>query len=222
MPDMSDKRLGIYPTPMGLLSVWRRPDEPFVMLNLLAFKEQATGDYRGMSGAEAYGLYGESVAEIQGTMGSRMLWAGQVTERLDPTSPSFDVVVFLEYAHPSTFLRFALRGGSRTDARRAGLSGQWLLASTTHAHTPDIGSPVLVELLDGPPWVEDGQIVWSGICDRRMIGNGPTVTHAVATVFTDDAAFAAGIEQRRLTRPGTISTWWSYRATPQGIDDRLR
>jgi hypothetical protein len=122
---MSDKRLGVYPTPMGLLYLRRRPDQPFVMLNLLAFKEQATGDDAGMSGAKAYGLYAESVAEIQGTRGSRQLWAGHVRERIDPTSPSFDVVVFLQYASPKTFLRFALRGGSRTDARKAGLLSQW-------------------------------------------------------------------------------------------------
>jgi hypothetical protein len=143
---MTDNRLGIYPTPMGLLSVRMRPDEPFVMLNLLAFKEQATGDYKGMSGAEAHRLYAESVAEIQGSMGSHLLWVGQITERLDSTSSSFEVVVFLEYASPKNFTRFALRGGARTDARRAGLLGQWLLASTTHAHAHDAGSPVLVEL----------------------------------------------------------------------------
>lgn len=219
---MTDSRLAIYPSPLGLLAVLRRPSEPFVMLNLLAFKEHATGNHAGVSGREAYEQYARGAMEVQGPMGSKLLWIGDVTHRYASDSPALDTIAALQYASPRTFLRFVFRGGSDTKSRKAGLLGQWLLASSTNCYASAAEGPVLVELLDGEPWGAGGRVVWSGSCDARVIGTGPQVTRAIVTTFDDDSALNAGLNQRRADRPDTTTTWWPYRAnTAHYQDDQI-
>ena len=217
-----DARLEVMPTPYRLVRGVFRRSAPFVMVNLLAFKVEATGAYTGMSGREAYGIYADSVAEIQRPMGSKLYWAGDVVERYEPASPFFEMVAFLEYSNPRSFLRFAARGGSNTAARKAGLLGQWLLASTTLHHGPSTHGPMLVEVLEAEPWVEDGEVIWSGRVDHRIIGKGPRVTHVIATRFESTAHLEVGIAERRRSRPNATTTWWPYRAETSDFGVALR
>ena len=76
-----------------LAGVLARRNEPMVMANFIKFKDQATGRYRGMSGQEAYAIYAESAMIAQGAMGSRMIWAGHVEERIAGShAPDFSLI----------------------------------------------------------------------------------------------------------------------------------
>ena len=111
----------------------KRPDEPFVMINLLKFKEQASGqDFEGLSGEQAYRLYLRGMTRAQSEIGSRLIWAGRIQQQfIGNSEPTFEIVALLEYASPATFRQFARKPGDAGKARTAGLRGQWLLASTT-------------------------------------------------------------------------------------------
>lgn len=122
-----------YLTFLGALT--SRPDAPVVMVNLLSFKEWATGDdYEGLTGAEAYEVYGRSMGDDQIAVGTRSIWTGAVQAHVvGESDPPFDAVALFEYRDPGAFLEFGLlsEGGGYLEARYAGLEGQWLIASTT-------------------------------------------------------------------------------------------
>jgi uncharacterized protein (DUF1330 family) len=82
--------------------------EPVVMLNLLRFKEQADGIDEGMSGREAYMLYGEQVAPFLAAVGGRMLNAVAASEVvIGPEEGEWDVAVLVEYPSRARFLEMA-------------------------------------------------------------------------------------------------------------------
>ena len=125
--------IAVLPDPSLLASLLERPEEPFVMANMLVFKEAATGaGFEGLTGAEAYQIYVDGLVDAQAAIGSRFIWGGavqaQVVGRSDPV---FHSIGLLEYASPSAFLGFASKPGEAPEARTAGLRGQWLVASTT-------------------------------------------------------------------------------------------
>ncbi len=138
--------LAVIPDTSTLLSLLDRPEEPFVMTNMLVFKEMATGvGFEGLTGAEAYQLYVDGLVDAQAAIGSRLIWAGEVQAQVVGSSdPPFQVMALLEYASPSAFIGFASDPGDTPEARIAGLHGQWLVASTTveeHAVPSDQSAP---------------------------------------------------------------------------------
>jgi hypothetical protein len=137
-PPFQDSTLATYeleviPDPSRLGPVFQRPFEPFVMANLLVFKDMATGEgFEGLTGAEAYQIYVDGLADAQASIGSRPIWAGAVRNQVVGSSePVFDTLALLEYASPFAFFLFAATGGEAPEARSAGLLGQWLVASTS-------------------------------------------------------------------------------------------
>ena len=177
-PGFPDTALDTYeitvaPNPAVFSQLMSRPDDRFVMVNMLVYKEAAEGEgFEGLSGAEAYGRYASGVTTAQNAIGSRMIWVGAVERQVVGTSdPRFATVALLEYASPSAFLGFARSGGDAPEARSAGLRGQWLVASTSLDEeapstataspgvlppteelvaTTGLSAPQLDRLLDGP------------------------------------------------------------------------
>jgi uncharacterized protein (DUF1330 family) len=119
----------------ALQSLTDRPDERFVMVNMLVFKDVATGEgFEGLTGREAYTLYAEGLREAQMAIESRLIWAGAVQAQVVGSSdPVFQSMALLEYASPTAFLGFANQPGDNPEARSAGLEGQWLIPATTLA-----------------------------------------------------------------------------------------
>jgi hypothetical protein len=125
--------LAVLPDASALAGVLGRPEERFVMVNMLAFKEAATGEgFEGLTGAEAYAIYTDGLIDAQMAIGSRLIWSGSVQAQVVGVSePLFETMALLEYASPQVFLGFAQQPGDAPEARSAGLLGQWLVASTT-------------------------------------------------------------------------------------------
>ena len=198
--------LGVMPNPLKIMRALIRPTQPFVMINMLLFKQQATGEYAHLTGEEAYGVYATSVEKVQGPLGSRLIWSGSVRQDMtENKSPSFDAIGLLEYASPRAFLQANFKGKSNTKARTAGLKGQWLIAATTLAEgklpEPNEEHLVLVELSGGMKgnlelahrWFEVRQsiyqrvgaiILWRGCCDHHVLGTAkPDIEDVLVTWF---------------------------------------
>jgi uncharacterized protein (DUF1330 family) len=250
-PNTLDRyEVGVWPSPIKLARALSRPDEPFVMVNLLAFKERATGDYAHLSGREAYDIYAESVGKVQGPMGSRLLWAGDIRSQLEGTSdPPFEVAALLQYASPGAFISFATKGESENAARSAGLRGQWLLACTTLASSPppahEAEHVVLVELRGfvdesgerSLPWrrawvraVRDagGRPLWRGRVDQQVIGvASPAIDEVVVTWFPSQAALDEALLAPAVVAEGEslrrgLWPWWTYSARSLDLLPQLR
>ena len=125
--------IDVLPDFTRLGAVTDRPDERFVMVNMLVFKDMATGEgFEGLTGREAYTLYTEGLRDAQMAIDSRLIWAGTVQAQVVGSSdPVFQSMALLEYASPAAFLGFATEPGDNPEARTAGLEGQWLVPSTT-------------------------------------------------------------------------------------------
>jgi hypothetical protein len=204
--------LGVTPNPLKLARALIRPDQPFVMINMLVYKEKASGDYARLSGEEAYELYAKSGQKSLAHLGSRLLWSGHIHQKMTVgNAPSFHTIGLLEYASPKAFLQYITKGDSNSKARTAGLHGQWLIASTTlkesqlHETASD-RHVVLVELWGGMRrnsearrrWEEVRQstyqavgakTIWYGHCDLHIIGiAAPGIENLIATWFPDTYA----------------------------------
>ncbi len=127
--------IAVEPELADVLALLDRPDERFVMVNLLVFRETADGtEFEGLTGKEAYAIYVEGLTDAQAAIGSRLIWSGDITAQVVGSSePTFMTAALLEYASPSAFLDFAQQPGDAPEARAAGLQGQWLIAATTLA-----------------------------------------------------------------------------------------
>lgn len=78
---------------------------PIAMLNLLRFREEAGEPDSGMSGAEAYGLYGQAVAPFLEAVGARVLSAVQCGQSIiGPSQPEWHMAVTVEYPSRAAFL----------------------------------------------------------------------------------------------------------------------
>jgi uncharacterized protein (DUF1330 family) len=103
---------------------------PFVMVNLLKFKdkaEYADGSDADLSGAEAYARYGKAVQACLASVGGRQVYAGPVTGlMLGEVEELWDMVALAEY--PSLAAMQAMISSPEYQAiehhRKAGLEGQ--------------------------------------------------------------------------------------------------
>ena len=104
-------------------------DGPFVMVNLLTFHERAQyedGD-RGLSGVEAYMLYGEGVRKLVEGLGGKVRYQGAVTGlMLGEVEELWDVVALAEYPSLAAFRTMAMSPAMHAieHHRKAGLKGQ--------------------------------------------------------------------------------------------------
>jgi uncharacterized protein (DUF1330 family) len=104
-------------------------DGPFVMVNLLKFHERAQyedGD-RGLTGQEAYMLYGEAVRTMVERLGGRVRYQGRVTDlMLGEVEELWDVVALAEYPSLEAFRNMAMSPEMHAieHHRQAGLKGQ--------------------------------------------------------------------------------------------------
>jgi hypothetical protein len=189
------------PSPLKIFKLIFKPKEPFVMVNVISYKEKASGKFSHFSGEEAYKIYADTVVKSQGPMGSKVLWAGRINKQLDgPKLPDFDTFLLLQYASPRTFLKFVFKGGSNTKARMAGLKGQWLLASNTIKSNET--SSILEEKFALIEYfcysrideishnkgiyqhLNDSNLIWFGKTDQHILGSAsPKITHIMVSLF---------------------------------------
>ncbi len=121
----------VFPGPEQMAAFFGGPDDgPFVMVNLLKFKEKATypdGSEPDLSGREAYGRYGAAVQACIESVGGKSVFAGAVTElMIGEVDELWDMVALVQY--PS---RAAMKQMMQSPAyqaikkhRIAGLAGQ--------------------------------------------------------------------------------------------------
>ncbi len=104
-------------------------DGPFVMVNLLKFHDRAQyedGD-RGLTGVEAYMLYGEGVRKLVEGLGGKVRYQGAVTGlMLGEVEELWDVVALAEYPSLEAFRNMAMSPEMHAieHHRKAGLKGQ--------------------------------------------------------------------------------------------------
>lgn len=84
--------------------------KPIAMVNLLKFRAQAKyadgRDAGGLSGGEAYGLYGQVAMEKITEVGGRMFWAAPSAQTFIGTSDDeWDLVAIVRYPNRAAFLR---------------------------------------------------------------------------------------------------------------------
>lgn len=111
----------------------RQTGEPVVMLNLLKFRDKAMyadGRPSGLTGEQAYRLYGQAFKDIMGPRGVKVLYSGEVKGLLiGDGGDLWDAVAVIQY--PSTDVMLAmLRDETYQRAqqhRAAGLEGQLLI-----------------------------------------------------------------------------------------------
>ena len=74
------------------------PEEPVVMLNLLRYREFAEAGHGvdGMTGREAYSLYGRHFAKLHPRFGGEPLWMGQALNSIIGPE-KWDVVIVVKY-----------------------------------------------------------------------------------------------------------------------------
>ena len=120
----------VMPTPQRAMEFFGgAEDGPFVMVNLLKFHERAKyedGD-RGLSGAEAYMLYGEGVRKLVEGLGGKVRYQGAVTGlMLGEVEELWDVVALAEYPSLEAFRAMAMSPQMQAieHHRKAGLAGQ--------------------------------------------------------------------------------------------------
>ena len=105
-------------------------DGPFVMVNLLRFKERAEypdGSEPELSGREAYARYGAAVQACLASVGGKSVFAGSVTDLLlGEVEELWDMVALAQY--PSRAAMMAMVQSPEYQAiekhRIAGLAGQ--------------------------------------------------------------------------------------------------
>ena len=105
-------------------------DGPFVMVNLLRFKEKAEyadGSDSHLSGAEAYARYGDGVRKLVEGLGGEIRYQGRVAGLLlGEVEDMWDVVALAEYPSLAAFREMAMSPAMHAieHHRKAGLAGQ--------------------------------------------------------------------------------------------------
>jgi uncharacterized protein (DUF1330 family) len=132
--------MAIYPAAEQIQALLASTEEgPVVMVNLLKFKPRADAPCEGMSGEEAYRLYGDAMVPFVTSRGGRLIWSGKVASQvIGRGGEEFHSIAIVEYPSRQAFVEIA------TDPyvaeigrhRAAGLEMQWLLATSTDAVAP--------------------------------------------------------------------------------------
>ncbi|MFK7915016.1 MAG: DUF1330 domain-containing protein [Pseudomonadales bacterium] len=80
-------------------------DEPVTMLNLLRYREVAESGYGvdGLSGKEAYSVYGRKFAELGPRFGGEPVWMGRALQSLIGAE-QWDIVILVRYPTRRQFL----------------------------------------------------------------------------------------------------------------------
>ncbi len=124
-------RNAVYPSPAQMTAFFGLPEEgPFVMVNLLKFKdraEYADGSDSHLSGREAYARYGAEVARLIEGVGGRIRYSGVVAGlMIGEVEALWDMVALAEYPSLEAFKAMATSPGMRAieHHRSAGLAGQ--------------------------------------------------------------------------------------------------
>jgi hypothetical protein len=214
-----------------------RVESPFVMVNLLVFREQATGTYASRSGREAYVEWLGSREDALRSVGARLLWSGDV-EPVETDQPPFELVGLAQYTSVRSFLRFALRRDPRAGLREAGLRGQWLTAAQSVDSAPwdVVDHCALVELVGlgegGTDWLKarraactglDGELIWRGHPVGHLMGSGPRIDEILVTGFPNVDARAAALEAiSGIAEDTGVETWWTYKARRNELLPGLR
>ena len=157
--DLQSFKISQTPSATGLANLIITGEQPLVAVNALKFKEWATGNkFKGLTGREAYSLYGEGLVEVQTSLETRSIWVGRVENQIEGSSDAiFDKFALIAYRSANSFLTYMARGaGDAPDARSAGLLGQWLICSTTfnepelQSSTPSMSStlPAKAQLVE--------------------------------------------------------------------------
>ncbi|MBS0360508.1 MAG: DUF1330 domain-containing protein [Proteobacteria bacterium] len=120
----------VLPTPERAMQFFGgAEDGPFVMVNLLKFHDRARyedGD-RGLTGEQAYMLYGEGVRKLVEGLGGKVRYQGRVTDlMLGEVEELWDVVALAEYPSLEAFRNMAMSPEMHAieHHRKAGLKGQ--------------------------------------------------------------------------------------------------
>lgn len=120
----------VFPSPeQGAAFFGGAEDGPFVMVNLLKFKPRAEyedGDH-GLTGAEAYALYGAEVSKLVIGLGGRIRYNGAVTDlMIGGVEELWDMVALAEYPSLAAFRQMAMSPQMHAieHHRKAGLAGQ--------------------------------------------------------------------------------------------------
>jgi uncharacterized protein (DUF1330 family) len=121
----------VYPPSEQAMAFFGAPEDgPFVMVNLLKFKEKAEyadGSDSHLSGREAYERYGIEVAKLITALGGRIQYSGVVTGlMIGEVGELWDMVALAEYPSLAAFRAMATSPEMRAieHHRSAGLEGQ--------------------------------------------------------------------------------------------------
>lgn len=135
-------RNAVTPTPEGIQAFLAKDIEgPVSMVNLLKFKEKAEyadGRETELTGAEAYGLYGQDMARWVTSQGGRLLFSGPAHHLvLGDADELWDQVAIMEYPSKEAFVKIvsAPEVAEWGVHRAAGLEGQLLIAVTATGTT---------------------------------------------------------------------------------------
>ncbi len=126
-----DVKNAVLPSPRQAMDFFGAPESgPFVMVNLLKFKDRADyadGSDSHLTGAEAYGRYGVEVAKLVTALGGKVRYSGRVTGLLlGEVGELWDAVALAEYPSLAAFQAMAtsLEYAAIAHHRDAGLAGQ--------------------------------------------------------------------------------------------------
>lgn len=127
----------VFPSMEQITSFFGGPENgPFVMLNLLKFKETAEypdGSDANLSGAEAYARYGKAIQACLAAVDGKQIYAGPVTGlMIGEVEDLWDMVALVEY--PSLAAMQKMVSSPEYQAievhRKAGLAGQLNIRTT--------------------------------------------------------------------------------------------
>ena len=123
----------IDPTPEQFKALVESDDEsPIVMVNLIRFKDQATGIDEGKSGAEAYATYGRNIAPYMSEVGAEVLIATNTVESIiGPEEAEWDAVLLVRYPSRKAFITMITNPGYQKEHehRAAGVEEARLILS---------------------------------------------------------------------------------------------
>lgn len=121
----------VYPPGHQAMAFFGAPEDgPFVMVNLLKFKDKAEypdGSHSDLSGQQAYALYGAEVTKLVEGLGGRIRFSGYVTSiLLGEVDELWDAVALAEYPSLAAFQAMAMSPEMHAieHHRMAGLAGQ--------------------------------------------------------------------------------------------------